>query len=119
MNVFLKNRYLAVKRVVFVQNSPDSFNRGPGEPKSLRPQARRMQKYLTFRRLRHHYLTAQTYSVAAFVLWLLVCFLPASSTLLDMAAVRLCLGVMASMALIGAMFQARAMQLTAVAIKEI
>lgn len=108
MTTFQKPR-LAVKRAIFMESGPENIKRGAGEAKPLRPQAKRLQKELASRRLRHHYLTAQACLMATLVFWLFVPLLPSSSQILDMSALRLSFYIIALMTLIFGLFQAWAM----------
>lgn len=118
MNVFQKLTRL-VKRAVFTETGPKSVKRGPGEAKPLRPQASRLQKELTSRRLRHHYLTGQTCVAITLFLWLLVPLLPSSSQMFDMQALSLSLYIIALTTLVVGLWQARAMTRAVTHIEEI
>lgn len=108
MTPFQKNR-LAVTRAIFTETGPKNIKRGAGESKPLRPQAKRLQKELSSRWLRHHYMTGQACLAATLALWLFVPFLPSSSQLFDMAALRLSFYIFALMTFTFGLFEAWAM----------
>lgn len=110
---------LAVKRAIFRENAPENIKLGVGDTKPLRPQARRLQKELSARWLRHHYLTAQAYLVVTLVLWLVVPFLPSSSQVFDMSGLRVSFYLIALMTLIFGLFHAGAVALGCATIEEI
>lgn len=118
MTTFRKLK-LAVKRGVFTETSPADITLGPREAKRLRPQAIRIQKELTYRRLRDHYLTAQTCLGTTMLLWLFIPTLPSSSQIIDMPALSLSLHIAALMTMIFGLLQAWAMSRAAALIEEI
>lgn len=118
MIVFQKLTRLA-NRAVFTETGPKSVKRGPGEAKPLRPQASRLQKELTSRRLRHHYVVAQVCMVTTLALWVAAPILPSSSEHLDMSAIRLSLHLIALMTTFGGLFQAWAMSRTTITLDAI
>ncbi|WP_321362585.1 hypothetical protein [uncultured Celeribacter sp.] len=89
------------------------------QAKPLSVQARKVLQRGNSATLRRHYLTGQTCVAITLFLWLLVPFLPSSSQLFDMQALRLSLYMIALSTLVFGLWQARAMTRAVTRIEEI
>lgn len=98
-----------LRRAVLTETGPDGHEPDIGEPKSLKPQARRLQRKVNFLTMRSHFLTAQTYLTLSILILLGTPLLPLSNQIVDMSAVRLCLYAFALTAMLHGLRQAFSM----------
>ncbi len=89
------------------------------QAKPLSVQARKVLQRANSATLRRHFLTGQICIAITLFLWLLVPFLPSSSQMFDMQAVRLSLYMIALTTLVVGLWQARAMTRAVTHIEEI